>query len=134
MIDVQPVVKRYGATVAVNDVSFKVDEGEILGFLGPNGAGKSTMLKILTCYIVADSGNVSVAGYDVLEDSFGVRENVGYLPESTAVYSDMQVLDYLKWIGKAPSPRAERGNTNEVMYLAITVSASRIHDCRVVTC
>ena len=106
MIEVQGVVKRYGATVAVNDISFNVHEGEILGFLGPNGAGKSTVLKILTCYIVADSGNVSVAGYDVLEDSFGVRENVGYLPESTAVYSDMQVHDYLKWIGKARQMRA----------------------------
>ena len=101
MIEVQNVVKRYGATVAVNNVSFRVDKGEILGFLGPNGAGKSTMLKILTCYIVADSGKVAVAGHDVLEDSFAVRQNVGYLPESSAVYSDMRVLDYLKFVGKA---------------------------------
>lgn len=98
MIDVQGITKRYGATVAVNNVSFKVEEGEILGFLGPNGAGKSTTLKILTCYIVADSGQVSIVGHDVLEDSFAVRQKIGYLPESTAVYSDMGVLDYLKFI------------------------------------
>ena len=110
MIKVENITKRYGATVAVNNVSFSVGEGEILGFLGPNGAGKSTTLKILTCYIVADSGSVSVAGHDVLEDSFGVRQNTGYLPESTAVYADMRVLDYLKFIcqaRKVPSARAK---------------------------
>ena len=101
MIEVQNIVRRYGATVAVNDVSFKVGEGEILGFLGPNGAGKSTTLKILTCFIVADSGSVQVAGHDVLKDSFAVRDNIGYLPESTAVYADMRVIDYLKFVARA---------------------------------
>ncbi len=101
MIEVQDIVKRYGATVAVNHVSFSVKPGEILGFLGPNGAGKSTTLKILTCYIVADAGSVSVAGHDVLEDSFAVRQNIGYLPESTAVYADMQVGDYLRFVCRA---------------------------------
>ncbi len=101
MIEVESIVKRYGATVAVNNVSFSVKEGEILGFLGPNGAGKSTTIKILTCFIVADSGRVTVAGHDVLEDSFAVRRSVGYLPESTAVYSDMRVLEYLKFVARA---------------------------------
>lgn len=101
MIEVQDIVKRYGATVAVNHVSFRVDHGEILGFLGPNGAGKSTTIKILTCYIVADSGRVSVDGSDVLDDSFGVRRKVGYLPESTPLYPDMRVIDYLKFAAKA---------------------------------
>ncbi|MBI4606985.1 MAG: ATP-binding cassette domain-containing protein, partial [Planctomycetes bacterium] len=101
MIEVQDIVKRYGATVAVNHVSFRVGKGEILGFLGPNGAGKSTTLKILTCYIVADSGKVSVNGRDVLEDSLGVRRSVGYLPESTAFYADMRVGDYLRFVAKA---------------------------------
>ncbi|HVR73368.1 MAG TPA: ATP-binding cassette domain-containing protein [Planctomycetota bacterium] len=101
MIDVLDIVKRYGATVAVNHVSFRVNHGEILGFLGPNGAGKSTTLKILTCYIVADSGRVSVDGSDVLEDSLGVRQKVGYLPESTPLYSEMRVIDYLRFAGKA---------------------------------
>ncbi len=101
MIEVKNITKTYGATVAVNDVSFSADKGEIVGFLGPNGAGKSTTIKILTCYIVADSGNVSVAGHDVLEDSLGVRQVVGYLPETTAVYLDMRVIDYLNFVARA---------------------------------
>jgi ABC-2 type transport system ATP-binding protein len=101
MIEVDNIVKRYGAVVAVNHVSFRVGKGEILGFLGPNGAGKSTTLKILTCFIVADSGKVTVAGHDVLEDSLEVRRLVGYLPENTPLYFDMRVIDYLKFVGKA---------------------------------
>jgi ABC-2 type transport system ATP-binding protein len=101
MIEVESIVKRYGATVAVNNVSFRVQKGEILGFLGPNGAGKSTTLKILTCYIVADSGRVTVAGHDVLTDSLKVRQKVGYLPENTPLYSDMRVVDYLRFIACA---------------------------------
>lgn len=101
MIQVDNIVKTYGATTAVDHVSFQVGAGEILGFLGPNGAGKSTTLKILTCYVVADSGTVSVEGKDVLEDSLGVREAIGYLPESTPLYSDMRVVDYLTFVAKA---------------------------------
>src|SRR5688572_28432043 len=101
MIEVESIVKRYGATVAVNHVSFRVDRGEILGFLGPNGAGKSTTLKILTCYIVADSGRVAVGGQDVLENSLEVRRQIGYLPENSPFYSDMRLLDYLKFVAKA---------------------------------
>ena len=100
MIEVQSIVKRYGATVAVNNVSFRVDRGEILGFLGPNGAGKSTTLKILTCFIVADSGKVSVDGHDVLEESLEVRRRIGYLPENTPLYPDMRVEDYLEFISR----------------------------------
>jgi len=101
MIQVDDIVKAYGATTAVDHVSFRVDAGEILGFLGPNGAGKSTTLKILTCYIVADSGRVTVNGYDVLQESLAVRESVGYLPENTPLYSDMQVDEYLRFVAKA---------------------------------
>jgi ABC-2 type transport system ATP-binding protein len=101
MIEVQDIVKRYGATVAVNHVSFSVGTGEILGFLGPNGAGKSTTLKILTCYLVADSGKVTVDGFDVLEGSLEVRNRIGYLPENSPFYHDMRVLDYLRFAGKA---------------------------------
>src|SRR5688572_10091463 len=107
MIEVESIVKRYGATVAVDHVSFRVDRGEILGFLGPNGAGKSTTLKILTSYIVADSGKVSVGGRDVLENSLEVRRQIGYLPENSPFYSDMRVLDYLAFVAKARQvPRA----------------------------
>src|SRR5207249_9836749 len=101
MIDVQNIVKRYGATVAVNNISFQVRPGEILGFLGPNGAGKSTTLKILTGFLVADSGTVNVDGLDVLEKSLDVRRRIGYLPESTPLYSDMRVIDFLKFVARA---------------------------------
>ena len=108
MIQVDDIVKAYGATIAVNHVSFRVDAGEILGFLGPNGAGKSTTLKILTCYIAADSGRVTVNGHDVLEDSLAVRESIGYLPENTPLYADMQVYEYLKFVAKARQIPASR--------------------------
>jgi ABC-2 type transport system ATP-binding protein len=101
MIEVRDIVKRYGATVAVNHVSFDVGTGEILGFLGPNGAGKSTTLKILTCYLVADSGKVTVDGFDVLENSLEVRNRIGYLPENSPFYHEMRVLDYLRFVGNA---------------------------------
>jgi len=112
MIEVQNIVKRYGPTVAVNNVSFKVDRGQILGFLGPNGAGKSTTLKILTCFIVADSGKVSIDGHDVLEESLEVRKRIGYLPENTPLYSDMRVIDYLEFVARLrcipPAQKKER--------------------------
>ena len=101
MIEVEGITKRYGATVAVDNVSFKVGKGEILGFLGPNGAGKSTTLKILTCYLVADSGKVTVGGHDVLESSLEVRRLIGYLPENTPVYPDMRVLEFLRFMARA---------------------------------
>jgi ABC-2 type transport system ATP-binding protein len=108
MIKVENLVKRYGATVAVNNVSFEVEKGEIIGFLGPNGAGKSTTLKIVTCYIVADEGQVSVAGLDALENPLEVRRQIGYLPESTPLYPDMQVIEYLRFIAKARQLPASR--------------------------
>ena len=101
MIKVQNITKTYGATVAVNDVSFEVGKGEILGFLGPNGAGKSTTLKIITSYVVADSGSVYVNDVDALKNPMEVRKAIGYLPESTPLYMDMQVLEYLQFVAKA---------------------------------
>jgi ABC-2 type transport system ATP-binding protein len=109
MISVQNVTKRYGSVLALDDVSFEVSAGEVLGFLGPNGAGKTTTMKILTCYIVANAGTVTVAGYDVLERSLEVRRRVGYLPESVPLYSDMRVIDYLRFIARAREvPAKER--------------------------
>ena len=101
MIKVQNITKTYGATIAVNDVSFEVNQGEILGFLGPNGAGKSTTLKIITSYIVADSGSVYVNDIEALENPMEVRRAIGYLPETTPLYMDMQVLEYLKFVARA---------------------------------
>ena len=98
MIDVQNVTKSYGTFDAVKDVSFTVKQGEILGFLGPNGAGKTTTMKMITCYMPPTSGTISVDGLDVVNDSMGVRRKIGYLPESTPLYEEMGVRDYLNFI------------------------------------
>lgn len=96
MIQVDNITKSYGPTRALKGVSFNISKGEIVGFLGPNGAGKSTTMKILTCYMPADSGTASVAGYDVFDNSLEVRRRIGYLPESAPLYTDMPVVDFLK--------------------------------------
>ena len=113
MIEVKNLTKRYGATVAVNDVSFDAKAGEVLGFLGPNGAGKTTTMRILTCYLSADAGTAKVAGYDVFEESIEVRKQIGYLPESAPLYTDMGVLDYLNFIAQIRNiPKSQRKETH----------------------
>lgn len=97
-IEIKNVTKIYGLQKALNDVSFTVNKGEILGFLGPNGAGKSTLMKIVTCYIPPTEGTVIVDGYDVREDSLEIRKRVGYLPEHNPLYLDMYVKEYLTFI------------------------------------
>lgn len=97
-IKVSNITKLYGTQRALDNISFEVNTGEIVGFLGPNGAGKSTMMKILTCYIPQSSGSASVCGFDVAENSLKVRENVGYLPEHNPLYLDMYVKEYLEFI------------------------------------
>ena len=109
MIEVINLTKRYGPTVAVDNVSFDAKAGEVLGFLGPNGAGKTTTMRILTCYLSADEGTAKVAGYDVFEESFEVRKRIGYLPESAPLYTDMGVIDYLKFIAQIRDiPKSQR--------------------------
>ncbi|MFC1800189.1 ATP-binding cassette domain-containing protein [Candidatus Eisenbacteria bacterium] len=98
MISVRDLSKTFGSTAAVNNISFDVDKGEVLGFLGPNGAGKTTTMRILTCYLSPDHGTATVAGFDVLEDSIEVRRRVGYLPESAPLYQDMDVVSYLRFV------------------------------------
>lgn len=99
MIQADNVTKSYGSTRALRGVSFTINKGEIVGFLGPNGAGKTTMMKILTCYMTADTGSVDVAGLDVFDNSLEVRKRIGYLPESAPLYNDMPVVDFLKFVG-----------------------------------
>jgi ABC-2 type transport system ATP-binding protein len=94
-IEVTKISKEYGQQKALNEVSFSVGEGSITGFLGPNGAGKSTMMKILTCFIPQSSGTAKVCGFDVYENSFEVKQQVGYLPEHNPLYLDMYVKEYL---------------------------------------
>lgn len=98
-IKVEGLTKIYGTQKAVDNVSFEIKSGEIIGFLGPNGAGKSTVMKILTCYIPQTSGSAKVCGFDVTEDSLEVRKHVGYLPEHNPLYLDMYVKEYLSFIG-----------------------------------
>lgn len=109
MIQVRNVTKRYGPVLAVDNISFDVEAGGIVGFLGPNGAGKSTTLKILTCYQPASSGSATVAGFDVFRESMKVRQSIGYLPENTPLYPEMRASEYLHFRGKLRGmDRAER--------------------------
>ena len=109
MISVRNLTKRFGRTVAVSDVSFEVQKGEVLGFLGPNGAGKTTTMRILTCYLMPDSGTATVAGFDILNDPLEVRRRVGYLPENAPLYLDMDVTSYLEFVAEVREiPKLER--------------------------
>ena len=98
MIEVKSLSKKYGKHLAVHDVSFKVERGEIVGFLGPNGAGKSTIMNILTGYISSTAGSVTIDGYDILEQSEQAKRRIGYLPEIPPLYPDMTVTEYLYFI------------------------------------
>jgi len=101
MIEITNISMHYGLTKALDDVSFSVKEGEILGLLGPNGAGKSTLMKILTTFIYPSHGTAKIGGNDILEQSLKVREMVGYLPENVPLYMDMRVDEYLSFVGNA---------------------------------
>lgn len=100
MIEARNLTKTYGSMDALKDVSFDVHKGEVVGFLGPNGAGKTTTMKILTCFIAPSGGSAKVDGRDIWDDPMGVRESIGYLPESTPLYTEMLVLEYLEFIAK----------------------------------
>src|SRR6478672_11810744 len=109
VIEVQHLTKRYGRFTAVEDVSFRVERGEILGFLGPTGAGKSTTMRILTGYMPATEGKAIVAGYDVFEQPVEAKRRTGYLPETPPLYPDMTVQDYLTFVSKVKGvPSSER--------------------------
>lgn len=109
MIEVENLTKLYGDFKALDSVSFTVNQGEILAFLGPNGAGKSTTMKILTGYLAPNGGRASIDGLDVVGDSQAVRERIGYLPETTPLYYDMQVNEFLELAGRLRSMgKAER--------------------------
>ncbi len=108
MIEVRDVTKRFGATVALDRVSFQVEKGKILGFLGPNGAGKSTTMKIITTFLAPDTGRVNVGGVDVLEQPLAVRGRIGYLPENVPLYHDMNVDEYLRFVGRARGLAGQR--------------------------
>jgi ABC-2 type transport system ATP-binding protein len=108
MIRTENLTKVYGTQKAVDDVSFEVKSGEILGFLGPNGAGKTTTMKMITCYMPPTSGNIYIDDYNVFDHSIEIRRKIGYLPENTPLYNDMGVLDYLGFIANVRGLKAQK--------------------------
>ena len=100
MINVNGLTKRYARNVAVDNISFEVEKGQIVGFLGPNGAGKTTTMRVLTCFLPPSSGTASVAGFDVLEKPLEVKKHIGYLPEAPPLYPEMETVEYLSFVGK----------------------------------
>src|SRR6202790_989974 len=100
MIKVKDLTKRYARTIAVDQISFEVAKGQIVGFLGPNGAGKTTTMRMLTCFLPASSGSATVAGFDVLEEPLEVKKRIGYLPETPPIYPEMETAEYLKFVGQ----------------------------------
>src|SRR6202030_3550198 len=109
MIQVHNLTKYFGPVQAVDRITFEVDKGEIVGFLGPNGAGKTTTMRIPTSSLPATSGIAKVAGYDVMTESMDVRRNIGYLPESVPLYTEMRVEEYIVFRAKLKGvPRPER--------------------------
>jgi ABC-2 type transport system ATP-binding protein len=116
LIELTNVTKRFGTTTAVNNISFSVQKGEVVGFLGPNGAGKTTTMRMITCYLPQDEGEVTVGGYNVFDNSLEVRKKIGYLPESAPVYHDMEVTEFLNYIAEIRGiPRSSKKSKIEKM-------------------
>jgi ABC-2 type transport system ATP-binding protein len=116
-VEVRNVTKQYGDQMALDDVSFMIENGEVLGFLGPNGAGKTTMMRILTGIIPASSGEVLVNGVNIMEDSLSVRERIGYLPENNPLYTDMYVKEYLRFVARLYKVKKIKGKVDEIVAL-----------------
>lgn len=128
MINAKKITKKYGGLAVLDNVSFRIQQGEVFGFLGPDGAGKTTLMRILAGFIPATSGAVSVAGYDVSSESMAVRRSIGYLPENVPLYEEMRVKEYLRFRAKIKGiPRGRRkGRMASVMTsCGITDVASR---------
>jgi ABC-2 type transport system ATP-binding protein len=148
-ITVKNTSKYYGKQKALNDVSFSIDTGEIVGFLGPNGAGKSTMMKIITAYIEANEGEVLVNGLDVQKDELAVKRSVGYLPEHNPMYPDMYIKEYLQFhanihkvdkrrisevidqVGLGPEQHKKIGQLSKGYRQRVGLAAALLHDPQV---
>jgi ABC-2 type transport system ATP-binding protein len=120
VIEVEHLTKRYGSVIAVQDVSFQVHKGEILGFLGPNGAGKTTTMRVLTGYMPATDGRVVVAGHDVFEQPVEAKRRTGYLPETPPLYPDMTVREYLHFVAKIKGVRTSDRKSRVEQVMART--------------
>lgn len=125
-IEVKNVTKIYGEQRALNDVSFSINSGNIVGFLGPNGAGKSTMMKIITCYLPQSEGSVKVCGFDVVENPIEVKKRVGYLPEHNPLYPEMYVREYLEFIaGVHKIPNKQRRIDEMIDLVGLTIERKK---------
>jgi ABC-2 type transport system ATP-binding protein len=129
VIEVQHLTKRYGRFTAVDDVSFRAEKGEILGFLGPNGAGKTTTMRILTGYMPASSGRAMVAGFDVFDSPLDAKKRTGYLPETPPLYPEMTVREYLMFVSriKGVAPKAQRAQVDTSMEKARVADVASRH-------
>ena len=126
MIEVENLTKNYGRFRALEDISFRIEKGEVVGFLGPNGAGKTTAMRILTCFMPASSGRAAVAGYDIFKESLEVRKRIGYLPENIPLYPEMTVSKYLKYISKIKGlPRSRRAGRLDIAIEACGLTERR---------
>lgn len=117
MIDVKGITKLYGVQRAVDNATFYVGRGEIVGLLGPNGAGKSTLMKILTCFIPPTEGEATICGHSIFDDSLAVRRSIGYLPEHNPLYLDMYVREYLRFAAGLGGVKNAIERTDEVIEL-----------------
>jgi ABC-2 type transport system ATP-binding protein len=116
-IRIENIVKKYGEHPALNGVSFEVNTGEVAGFIGPNGAGKTTLMKIICGILLPDSGDVVVNGRSVIDDSFQVRKNLGFLPESNPLYPDMYITEYLEYIAGIYTGKPLRSRVRDIIDL-----------------
>ncbi len=127
MIEILNLTKYYGQIKAVDNISFTVQKGEILGFLGPNGAGKTTTMNIITGYLPSTEGTVKVCGFDIMEEPKEVKKRIGYMPEQPPLYMDMTVLDYLDFVSdlKLVEKKKKRAQINDIMELVKITHVSR---------
>lgn len=126
MIEIKNLTKRYGNKLAVDNVSFTVNQGEILGFLGPNGAGKSTTMNILTGYLSATEGQAIIAGYDILENPMEAKKKIGYLPEQPPLYMDMTVDEYLDFMYDLKKVKVGTSRKNHISEICELVKISHV--------
>ena len=125
MIKIENLVKRYGSNYALNDVSLEIGEGEIVGLLGPNGAGKSTMMNILTGYLAATSGRVTIGDYDIQEEPIEAKKLIGFLPEQPPLYPDMTVMEYLNFVYELKGCKLARDT-----HLSEVLGVVKLHDVK----
>ncbi len=126
MIKVEGLTKRYARNVAVDNISFEVQKGQIVGFLGPNGAGKTTTMRVLTCFLPPTAGKAEVAGFDVLSTPMEVKRRIGYLPETPPLYPEMEVIEYLGFVGRLKGI----GKTDLTARVAEVIERCAIGDVR----